>query len=351
MPARGAGAGSGMRERSLPHLVLSRTQITPRGFARSLSGQASPASTRSGARKRTTTRSSTTSSSATASTRVRAGSSIARYYKRHPPARRRVGPPRSIASPRPLRIGLGTGPAKRADPAIKLQRWGADAGRPVARLGEYIDIVRSRSAAKRSTRGRVLRGGACPAPAPSRNARSDLPRGRWGSAHPARGPQGPTGLLLLPERGTHARTARARREEARGVGSRPGRRSPCCSRSASTRTGGGRNALPAPSLLPVPRSAVLPASCSATTVSRGGRGDQVRPGGGWNRRRWPHVPDEALDQVAIAGEPGECATRLDEFHGRGIRLAVLYPFPGRGRLGGRLPQHGRDVFAVTAAAA
>src|SRR5262249_49786100 len=42
---------------------------------------------------------------------------------------------------------------------------------------------------------------------------------------------------------------------------------------------------------------------------------------------WKHVPDEALDQVALAGEPGECAARLEEFMGRGIDSPVLSPFP------------------------
>src|SRR5688572_15712481 len=72
--------------------------------------------------------------------RVRVGSSIFRYYKRHPlqvaeaaAAMDRLAPGRHI-------IGVGTGPVKRTDPAVKLQRWGTAAGDPIEKMEEYLDL-------------------------------------------------------------------------------------------------------------------------------------------------------------------------------------------------------------------
>ena len=42
------------------------------------------------------------------------------------------------------------------------------------------------------------------------------------------------------------------------------------------------------------------------------------------------VPDDALDELAIAGTPGECRARLPGWHARGLDLLVLYVFPADG---------------------
>jgi alkanesulfonate monooxygenase SsuD/methylene tetrahydromethanopterin reductase-like flavin-dependent oxidoreductase (luciferase family) len=42
------------------------------------------------------------------------------------------------------------------------------------------------------------------------------------------------------------------------------------------------------------------------------------------------VPDEALDELALAGAPGECRARLEDWHARGLDLVVLYVFPADG---------------------
>ena len=42
------------------------------------------------------------------------------------------------------------------------------------------------------------------------------------------------------------------------------------------------------------------------------------------------VPDEALDELAIAGTPEQCRAQLEGWYGRGLGLLVLYVFPADG---------------------
>jgi alkanesulfonate monooxygenase SsuD/methylene tetrahydromethanopterin reductase-like flavin-dependent oxidoreductase (luciferase family) len=39
------------------------------------------------------------------------------------------------------------------------------------------------------------------------------------------------------------------------------------------------------------------------------------------------IPDEALDELAIAGSPDDCRARLSSWYARGLDLVVLYVFP------------------------
>ncbi|MQA87119.1 MAG: LLM class flavin-dependent oxidoreductase [Streptosporangiales bacterium] len=79
---------------------------------------------------------------ATATSRVVTGSSVARYFARHPLLTAETAAVIDLFAPGRFVIGLGSGPAKRADPGLPQQRWGLPTGREVARIREYIEVVR-----------------------------------------------------------------------------------------------------------------------------------------------------------------------------------------------------------------
>lgn len=282
--------------------------------------------------------------------RLRAGSSIARYYKRHPLLVAESAAAIDRISPGRFVIGLGTGPARRADPAIKLQRWGTDAGKPVARLDEYIDIVRlALSGEEVNYEGEfyaVERVRLQPEPNPAvpiflAGGGAQLTRL---AARKADG----VFFYFLNEESTRERLALI--EEEAGAAGRDVPEVavlfPVCvddDREAA------RNALRRHLFFPY-----LTLPYYQQLLADNGFPEAVEEiksalAAGGIDAAWEHVPDEVLDQVALAGEPGECATRLDEFMARGIDSPVLYPFPVGDDWAGTY-RRVVDLFAVTAAA-
>jgi alkanesulfonate monooxygenase SsuD/methylene tetrahydromethanopterin reductase-like flavin-dependent oxidoreductase (luciferase family) len=260
--------------------------------------------------------------------RLRAGSSIARYYKRHPllVAESAAAIDR-IAQGRFL-IGLGTGPAKRADPAIKLQRWGTDAGRPVARLSEYIDIVRlALSGEEVNYEGEfyaVEKIRLQPAPNPA------IPIYLAGGGEQLTRLAGRKAdgvfFYFLNQEATRARLE-ILAEEAGGAGRDVPEVQvlfPVCideDREAA------RNALRRHLFFPYLALPYYQQLLADNGFPEAVEEIKAALADGGIDAAWPHVPDEALDQVALAGEPCECAARLEELMGRGIDAPVLYPFP------------------------
>jgi 5,10-methylenetetrahydromethanopterin reductase len=79
---------------------------------------------------------------AVGTSRVVTGSCVARYFARHPLLTAETTSVIDLLAPGRFVIGLGSGPAKRADPGLPQQRWGLPSEREVARMREYIEVVR-----------------------------------------------------------------------------------------------------------------------------------------------------------------------------------------------------------------
>jgi alkanesulfonate monooxygenase SsuD/methylene tetrahydromethanopterin reductase-like flavin-dependent oxidoreductase (luciferase family) len=267
---------------------------------------------------------------ASVTARLRAGSSIARYYKRHPllvaetaAAIDRIAPGRFV-------IGLGTGPVRKSDPGAKLQRWGTDASSPVERLSEYIDVIRMALSGETvdfegncyAVQGVTLQ------PKPERVPPVYLSAGGRELVRLAgRKADGFffffLGPALLDEWLTTAR------EEAQQAG----------------RDG---NALVAAGLIPMcidddrerARSVLrhhlffpyLSRPYYQKLLAENGfaeAADAIRTAlsTGGVEAAAPLVPDEVLDTLTVGGTPDECVERVREFVARGNDAPVLYPFP------------------------
>lgn len=70
------------------------------------------------------------------------GTCITRAFTRHPISIADTAAVIDSMAPGRFTIGLGTGPLKAADPRLNMQRWGQEWDRPVARMREYVQIVR-----------------------------------------------------------------------------------------------------------------------------------------------------------------------------------------------------------------
>jgi alkanesulfonate monooxygenase SsuD/methylene tetrahydromethanopterin reductase-like flavin-dependent oxidoreductase (luciferase family) len=289
---------------------------------------------------------------ATSAQRLRAGSSIARSYKRHPllvaeaaAAIDRIAPGRFI-------IGLGTGPVKRADPAIKLQRWGTDANNPVERLEEYLDVIRlALSGDEVNFEGRFY--------AIERVRLEPTPNSEIPIYLAAGGPQlcrlagrKADGLFVyfLNEARTRERVSLAR-EEAERAGRDPDELQVCaliplCVDEDRERA---RSALRRHLFFPylsLPYYQKLIASNGFPEAA-----EKIRSAlacGGVDAAA-KLVPEDALDAIAIGGEPGECAERLDQFVRRGIDVPILYALPTDDGWGATY-RRVIEVFAVPRAA-
>lgn len=79
---------------------------------------------------------------ATATSRLTTGSAIMRAFTRHPILTAETATLIDALAPGRFVIGLGTGPLQRPDPTVRPQRWGLPWDRPVARMREYIRLVR-----------------------------------------------------------------------------------------------------------------------------------------------------------------------------------------------------------------
>jgi len=287
---------------------------------------------------------------AASSERLRAGSSIARYYKRHPllvaessAAIDRIAPGRFV-------IGLGTGPAKRADPSIKLQRWGTDAAKPVERLSEYIDILRLALGGEEVN----YEGGYYAVervrlqPEPNHAIPIFLAGGGPQLTRLAARKADGVFLYFLNEERTRERLAVIENEAGAA-----GRDVPqvavlfplCIDEDREAARKALRRHLFFPYLTLPYYQQLLADNGFPEAV------EEIKSAlaSGGIDAAWKHVPDEALDQVALGGEPGECTARLDEFMARGIDSPVLYPFPVEDDWAGTY-RSVVGLFAVTAAA-
>jgi alkanesulfonate monooxygenase SsuD/methylene tetrahydromethanopterin reductase-like flavin-dependent oxidoreductase (luciferase family) len=267
---------------------------------------------------------------AEATGRIRFGSSIARYYKRHPllvaenaAALDRLAPGRYV-------IGLGTGPVQRADPAVKLQRWGGDPGSPVERLEEYIDLIRlALSGEEVGFEGQFY--------AVEQVRLDPVPASPVPIFLSAGGPK----LCALAGRKADGvfftfvgeRLTRERRnlvhEEARGAGRDPGAVEisgsvpVCLHEDRETARTAYRRYL-ASFYLRLPHYQRLFAANGfpeeAAEIERRLARDDVAGAAA-------AIPDAAVDELALAGTPDECRERLPVFFERGLDAAKLYPVP------------------------
>jgi alkanesulfonate monooxygenase SsuD/methylene tetrahydromethanopterin reductase-like flavin-dependent oxidoreductase (luciferase family) len=77
-----------------------------------------------------------------ATERITVGSCIARYFVREPLLTAETAAVLDLLAPGRFAVGLGSGPMKRADAGGAQQRWGGDPTRTLARMSEYLDVVR-----------------------------------------------------------------------------------------------------------------------------------------------------------------------------------------------------------------
>lgn len=68
--------------------------------------------------------------------------SVARHYTRHPLLTAQTAAVIDQLTPGRFVIGLGSGPPKRSDPGTPREHWGMPTDQEVARLDEYIEVVR-----------------------------------------------------------------------------------------------------------------------------------------------------------------------------------------------------------------
>jgi alkanesulfonate monooxygenase SsuD/methylene tetrahydromethanopterin reductase-like flavin-dependent oxidoreductase (luciferase family) len=267
---------------------------------------------------------------ATATERVRVGSSIARYYKRHPllvaesaVALDRLAPGRYV-------IGLGTGPVRRADPAIKLQRWGSDPGNAVERLEEYVDLVRlALSGEEMNFEGEFY--------AVERIRLDPVPAEPIPIYLSAGGPK----LCRLAGRTADGvfftfvgeQLTRERIELVRGEALASGRDPaaveisgsvPVCVHEDREVARSWYRRYLASFYLALPHYQQLFAAngfpeAAEEVVQRLAAGDVDGASAA--------IPDQAVDELALAGTPAECVERLPGFFARGLDAAKLYPVP------------------------
>jgi alkanesulfonate monooxygenase SsuD/methylene tetrahydromethanopterin reductase-like flavin-dependent oxidoreductase (luciferase family) len=267
---------------------------------------------------------------ATATTRLRTGSGISRSYKRHPLLVAETAATIDRFAPGRFIIGLGTGPARRSDPTVRLQRWGSESDRPVERLEEYIEVIRLALSGERV----VFEGDffavedvtlqhVPSAPIPIVLAAGGPKLGRL-AGRVADG----AFLFFLGE--ARARTAVERiRTAAEEAGRDPaeveisGLIPTCVGPDRDAARAALRRHLFFP-YLSLPYYQKLLAGEGYEDVAERIRerlADDDLDGAA------DCIPDSALDAVAIAGTPSECASRVAEFLERGYDVPVLYPFP------------------------
>jgi alkanesulfonate monooxygenase SsuD/methylene tetrahydromethanopterin reductase-like flavin-dependent oxidoreductase (luciferase family) len=267
---------------------------------------------------------------ATVTERIRIGSSIARYYKRHPllvaesaAAIDRFAPGRYV-------IGLGTGPVRRADPSIELQRWGSDPGSSVERLEEYIDLVRLALSgeqvdfagdyyAVQQVRLEPVPANAVPIYLAAGGPKLCRLAGRKADGVFLTF----VGSALTRERVELVRDAAAAAGRDPGSIELSGSVPVCVHEDREVARAWYRRYL-ASFYLPLPHYERLLAAngfpgVAEEVAARLGAGDVD---GAANA-----VPDEAVDELALAGTPEECVERLPGFFERGLTAAKLYPVP------------------------
>lgn len=262
--------------------------------------------------------------------RIRFGSSIARYYKRHPLLVAETAVALDRLAPGRYVIGLGTGPVKRADPASKLQRWGSDPGNPVERLEEYVDLVRlALSGEEVNFDGDYY--------AVEQVRLDPVPTDRIPVYLSAGGPK----LCRLAGRKADGvfftfvgdRLTRERIELVRGEAEIAGRDPesieisgsvPVCVHQDGELARAWYRHYLASFYLQLPHyQQLFAANGFPEAAEEIGRRLAVGDVDGAAAT----IPDEAVDEIALAGTPGECVERLPTFFERGLDAAKLYPVP------------------------
>jgi alkanesulfonate monooxygenase SsuD/methylene tetrahydromethanopterin reductase-like flavin-dependent oxidoreductase (luciferase family) len=262
--------------------------------------------------------------------RIRTGSGISRSYKRHPLLVAEAAATIDRFAPGRFIIGLGTGPAQRADPAVKLQRWGSESDRPVARLEEYIQVIRIALSGERvDFEGEffavedVQLEHVPSSPIPIYLAAGGPKLGRLAG----RAADGAFLYFLGAARGREAvDRIRAAAEKA---GRDPadveisGLIPTCIGPDGEAARRALRRHLFFPYLM-LPYYQDLLAGegfPDVTETIRERLADDDVDGAA------DSIPDAALDAIAIGGTPSDCQSRLAEFLERGYDVPVLYPFP------------------------
>jgi alkanesulfonate monooxygenase SsuD/methylene tetrahydromethanopterin reductase-like flavin-dependent oxidoreductase (luciferase family) len=267
---------------------------------------------------------------AMATARLRTGSGISRSYKRHPLLVAEAAATIDRFAPGRFIIGLGTGPARRADPAVKLQRWGGESDRPVERLEEYIQVIRLALSGERVVfEGEffavddVTLAQVPSAPVPIVLAAGGPKLGRLAG-------RVADGAFLYFLGDSRARTAVERiRTAAEKAGRDPaeveisGLIPTCVGPDREAARAALRRHLFFP-YLSLPYYQKLLADEGYEDVAeriRNRLADEDLDGAA------AAIPDSALDAIAIGGTPSECAARVADFIDRGYDVPVLYPFP------------------------
>lgn len=259
------------------------------------------------------------------------GSCITRTMARHPLLQAQSAIVIDHMAPGRYIIGLGPGPQKQSHDAQPLERWGMSAGRGVARMGEYIDLVRAALSGE-----------------PIEHDGEFYPvSGLTFGLHPTSGQipiymaaHGPKMLRLAGRKADGFFTfladeaaTRARIDAVRGSAAEAGRDPESITPSllimscVSEDGEAARKAMRGHMIdyylrLPFYQAELIDQGYE--TVS-----NDVRAAwdAGDRDGAAASISDELLDAWAISGTPEECRARLASFMDRGIELAILYPFP------------------------
>jgi alkanesulfonate monooxygenase SsuD/methylene tetrahydromethanopterin reductase-like flavin-dependent oxidoreductase (luciferase family) len=274
--------------------------------------------------------------------RVVTGSCVARSFTRHPLLTAETAAVIDRLAPGRFVIGLGNGgvsepkggDAARAqrevDPSISLQRWGTGADRPVARMREYIEVIR-RALSGQTTGydGEFYR---FEDVGLSVTATGHVPiyLGARRNGMLALGGEAADGVFLWLVGEAETRRAIAHVERARANAGRPagsvrmGCLIPTC---VSTDSAAARGAMRRHLV-----TSYLGRSVYANVLAETGfpdAGERVRElcAAGKLIEAAGQIPDAALDEIAVAGDPDECRERITRWHEIGVENRVLYLFP------------------------
>jgi alkanesulfonate monooxygenase SsuD/methylene tetrahydromethanopterin reductase-like flavin-dependent oxidoreductase (luciferase family) len=281
---------------------------------------------------------------AMSTSRLVTGSCISRCFARHPLLVAETATVIDLLAPGRFVIGLGNGgvsePLRAGAPGAgggleeadlaSLQRWGMPADRPVARMREYLEVIRlALTGEPLDYNGEFYR---------FREVRLSLT------------PSGPI-PIYLGARNPHM--LRLAGEMADGVflwlvGEETTREAIASVMDGATRAGRRRDSIAMGCLVPAcvdrdgeaARSAMrrhlvefyLGRSVYAGVLARCGFpevGEQVERlvARGDIDAAARSVPDEALDELSISGTPADCRARLGSWHERGLDALTLYVFP------------------------
>jgi len=265
-----------------------------------------------------------------ASTRIRVGSGVARFYKRHPLLVAEAAAALDQITGGRFVIGIGSGAVKPAGPGAEVNRWDTGEGNLIERLDEYIRFVRlALGGETREFRGTFYR---------ARDIRlHHIPEDPIPIYLAAGGPRlsrlaGRVADGMLMAFVDEARTRRfidLMREAALAVNRDPNDIEvmalvPICIDGDRERARSAlRHHLFFPYLMRPHYQQQFAENGFADAVELIKEHLEQNDLEGAARA----IPDAALDAIAVAGEPGACVERLQSFVDRGLTSVILYPFP------------------------